>query len=41
MGFQILVSLFELSGYLYQMDVYSGKKQTPEFNLGLGEEVVL
>ena len=29
------------SGYLYQMDIYSGRKQTPEFNLGLGEEVVL
>ena len=29
------------SGYLYQMDIYLGRKQTPEFNLGLGEEVVL
>ena len=29
------------SGYLYQMDIYLGIKQTPEFNLGLGEEVVL
>ena len=28
-------------GYLYQMDIYFGKKQTPEFNLGLGEEVDL
>ena len=23
------------SGYLYQMDIYLGRKQTPEFNLGL------
>ena len=23
------------------MDIFLGKKQTPEFNLGLGEEVVL
>ena len=23
------------------MDIYLGRKQTPEFNLGLGEEVVL
>ena len=38
MGFQILVSLFEI--YLY-MDIYLGRKQTPEFNLCLGEEVVL
>ena len=28
-------------GYLYQMDVYLGSEQTPEFNLGLGEEVIL
>ena len=28
-------------GYLYQKDVYIGRKQKPEFNLGLGEEVVL
>ena len=27
--------------YLYQMDIYLGRKQTPEFKLGLGEEVVL
>ena len=33
--------LFSKSGYLYQMDIYLGRKQTPEFNLGLGEEVVL
>ena len=29
------------SGYLYQIDIYLERKQTPEFNLGLGEEVVL
>ena len=29
------------SGYLYQMDIYLGRKQTPEFNLRHGEEVVL
>ena len=29
------------SSYLYQMDMYLGRRQTPEFNLGLGEEVVL
>ena len=29
------------SGYMYQMDIYLGRKQTPEFNLGLGEEVLL
>ena len=29
------------SGYLYQMDMSLGRKQTLEFNLGLGEEVVL
>ena len=41
MGFQILVCCSSKSGYLYQMDIYLGRKQTPEFNLGLGEEVVL
>ena len=43
MGVQILVSLLSVSksGYLYQMDIYLGRKQTPEFKLGLGEEVVL
>ena len=29
------------SGYLYQVDIYLGRKQTPEFNLGLGEKLVL
>ena len=29
------------SDYLHQMDIYLGRKQTSEFNLGLGQEVVL
>ena len=29
------------SGYLYQMDIYLIRKQTPELNLCLGEEVAL
>ena len=29
------------SGYLNQMDIYLGRKRTPEFNLGLEEEVFL
>ena len=29
------------SGYLHQMDIYLGRKQTLEFNLSLGEEVIL
>ena len=29
------------SGYLYQVDIYLGRKKTPEFNLGLGENVAL
>ena len=29
------------SGYLYQMDIYLGRKQTLEFNVILGEEVIL
>ena len=28
-------------GYLHQMDIYLARKKTPEFNLGLGDEVVL
>ena len=26
------------SGYLYQLDIYLGRKQTPEFNLGHGKK---
>ena len=29
------------TGYLYLIQIYLGRKQTPEFNLGLGEELVL
>ena len=29
------------SGYLYQIDIYLGRKKTPEFNLGHGKELVL
>ena len=28
------------AGYLYQMDIYLGRKQIPEFSLGLGDEIV-
>ena len=40
-GFKFWFHCFSKSGYLYQMVIYLGKKQTPEFNLGIGEEVVL
>ena len=40
-GFKFCFRCSSKSGYLYQMDIYLGRKQTPEFNLGLGEEVVL
>ena len=40
-GFKFWFRCSSKSGYLYQMDIYLGRKQTPEFNLGLGEEVVL
>ena len=40
-GFKFWFRGSSKSGYLYQMDIYLGRKQTPEFNLGLGEEVVL
>ena len=29
------------SGYLYQINIYLGRKKTPEFNLGHGKELVL
>ena len=29
------------SGSMYQLNIYLGRKQTPEFNLSLGEEIVL
>ena len=40
-GFKFWFCCLSKSGYLYQMDIYLGRKQTPEFNLGLGEEIVL
>ena len=40
-GFKFWFRCSSKSGYLYQMDIYLGRKQTPEFNLGLGEEVLL
>ena len=39
-GFKFWFRCSSKSGYLYQMDIYLGRKQTPEFNLGLGEEVI-
>ena len=40
-GFKSWFYFSSKSGYLYQMDIYLGRQQTPEFSLGLGEEVVL
>ena len=40
-GFKFWFRCSSKSGYLYQMDIYLGRKQTSEFNLGLGEDVVL
>ena len=41
-GFKFWFHCSSKSGYLYQMDIYNMViKQTPECNLGLGEEVVL
>ena len=34
-GFKFWFCCSSKSGYLYQMDIYLGRKQTPEFNLGL------
>ena len=39
-GFKFWFRCLSKSGYLYEMDIYLGRKQTPEFNLGLVEEVV-
>ena len=38
-GFKFWFRCSSKTGYLYQMDIYLGKKQNTEFNLG--EEVVL
>ena len=40
-GFKFWFYCSSKSGYMYQIDIYLGRKQTPEFNLGLGKEVVL
>ena len=40
-GFKFWFRCSIKSGDLYQMDIYLGRKQTPEFNLGLEKEVVL
>ena len=40
-GFKFWFCCLSKSGYLYQMDIYLGRKQTTNCNLGLGEEVVL
>ena len=40
-SFKFLIHCSSKSSYLYQVDIYLGRKQTPAFNLGLGEEVVL
>ena len=40
-GFKFRFRCLYKFDYLCQMDIYLGRKQTPEFNLGLGEEVVV
>ena len=40
-GFKFWFRCSSKSVYLYQMDIYLGRKQIPVFNLGTGEEVVL
>ena len=37
LGFKLWFRSWRKSGYLYQMDIYLGRKQTPEFNVGLGK----
>ena len=37
-GFKFWFHFSSKSGYLHQMDIYLGRKQIPEFNLGLGEK---
>ena len=41
LGFKFWFLCSSKSGCLYQVDIYLGRKQTPEFNLGLGEKIVL
>ena len=40
-GLKLWFYCLSKSGYLYQMDIYLGRKQTSEFSLGLRGEVVL
>ena len=40
-GFNFWFLCSSKSGYLCQMDIYLGRKQTTPLNLGLGEEVIL
>ena len=37
-GFKFWFHSSSKSGYLHQMDIYLGRKQTPEFNRGLGKK---
>ena len=39
-GFKFWFRCSSKSGYLYQMDIYLGRKQTPEFNLGSSPAVL-
>ena len=41
LGLKFWFCCLSKSGYLYQMNMYLRRKKTPEFDLGLGEEVVL
>ena len=40
-GFKLWFRCSSKSSYLYQMDIYLGRKQKPEFNLGLRKKVVV
>ena len=40
-GFKFWFYCSSKSVYMCQIDIYLGRKQTPEFHLGLGEEAVL
>ena len=41
LGFKLCFHCSSKSDYLYQMDIYLGRKEMSECNLGLGREVVL
>ena len=41
LGFKVWFRCSSKSGCLYQMVIYLGRKQTLEFNLGLGKKIVL